>query len=65
MTVACTDCKNKVRNTETSITAAFLAVVWILHEPISGLIGSTFIAKTIAVIVTFKPFNWMLACLGF
>ena len=47
------------------VLLAFLAVVWIVYEPISGIIGGTFIAKIIAVIVAYKLFCWMLIGLGF
>jgi hypothetical protein len=31
-----------------------LAITWLVYEPISGVVGSTFIAKVMAVVVAFK-----------
>lgn len=44
---------------------ALLAVFWIVLEPITGILGSTFIAKIVAVIAAFKILCWMLASVGF
>ncbi len=36
----------------------FVALVWLIHEPISGVMGATFISKVIAVIAAFKVLSW-------
>lgn len=32
----------------------FIALIWFIAEPISGIMGSTLIAKIIAIIIAFK-----------
>ena len=38
----------------------FIAIVWVVSEPISGILGSCLIAKVIAVIIAFKALSWIL-----
>ncbi len=37
----------------------FIAIVWLVSEPISGVVGSAFIGKIIAVIIAFKAIYWI------
>lgn len=36
------------------LVLGMLALAWLVYEPISGAIGSTFIAKIMALLVAFK-----------
>lgn len=36
------------------LTLGIIAIAWLVYEPISGIVGSTFIAKIMALVVAFK-----------
>ena len=36
------------------LVLGMIAIAWFVYEPISGMVGSTFIAKIMAVVVAFK-----------
>lgn len=36
------------------LVLGMLAIAWVVYEPISGIVGSAFIAKIMAVVVAFK-----------
>ena len=36
------------------LVLGMLAISWLVYEPITGIIGSTFIAKIMALVVAFK-----------
>ena len=45
-----------------------IAIVWLVYEPISGVVGSTFIAKIMALVVAFKAISavagWLMGPAG-
>jgi hypothetical protein len=43
------------------LVLAFVAIAWLIHEPISGVIGAGFLGKVIAVIAAYKCIGWMIA----
>lgn len=45
------------------IVLGFLALIWLVAEPISGVLGSTLIAKVIALVVAFKLVSYVLGWL--
>jgi hypothetical protein len=36
------------------LVLGMIAIAWLVYEPISGMVGSTFIAKIMALVVAFK-----------
>ena len=36
-----------------------IAVAWLVYEPITGIVGSSFIAKIMAVVVAFKLISYL------
>lgn len=41
----------------------FLALIWLIAEPISGFFGSTILAKVMAIIVAFKLVSYAIGWL--
>ncbi len=37
----------------------FLTLVWLIYEPISGIMGATFIAKITAIYLAFKLLSYV------
>ncbi len=43
------------------LVLAFVAIAWLIHEPISGIVGAGFLGKVIAVIAAYKCIGWIIA----
>jgi hypothetical protein len=42
---------------------ALVALAWLIYEPISGIMGATFIGKVVAVIAAFKILGWAIGAI--